>query len=73
MHQNDASTYPQTGWGEALGNFFDCEIQKFCFSSLPLIPTKTTNAFLLFAFISYAVYSLRICEEDKKKRWQRKK
>lgn len=29
MHQNDASTYPQTGWGEALGNFFDCEIQNY--------------------------------------------
>lgn len=29
MHQNDASTYPQTGWGEALGMFFDCEILNF--------------------------------------------
>lgn len=29
MHQNDLTTYPQQGWGEALSVFFDCEIQNY--------------------------------------------
>lgn len=51
MHQNDASTYPQQGWGEALGMFFDCEILNFAMNGC------STKSFIDLGYAKKAIDS----------------